>query len=194
MRAFLAVELHDTLGPVVHEWGQAVARALGPRVASGLTWVAPSRVHVTLRFFGELPPQRVDVVVHRLAQAPAPHDPFDLTIGGAGSFPAHGRPRVFWLGFSHGRDELAALRAWARESLAGALADDALETFAPHLTVARVRRDAAPGLGAALREAAARTPAPRGTARVERITLMESLLSPKGPTYRPVAEFPLSPR
>jgi 2'-5' RNA ligase len=59
--------------------------------------------------------------------------------------------------------------------------------------VARVRRDVAPGLGPARREAAARTPAPRGVARVERITLMESVPSPKGPSYRPIAEFPLSP-
>ena len=194
MRAFLAVDLHDTLGPVTYGWGQAVARALGPRLASDLTWVAASRVHVTLRFLGELAPQQVDAVVHRLAQGPAPNSAFDLAIGEAGSFPVHGRPRVLWLGFSHGRAELAALHAWALESLAGVLDADGRETFSPHLTVARVRPDASPGLGAALRAAAARTPAPRGTARIERVTLMESLLSPKGPAYRPVTEFPLSPR
>jgi RNA 2',3'-cyclic 3'-phosphodiesterase len=192
MRAFLAVDLHDTLGPVAHAWGQAVAHALGPRQSSSLTWVAASRVHVTLRFFGELSPQRVDAVVSRLTQDPARHDAFDLAIGGAGTFPAHGRPRVLWLGFSRGQADLVAVHGWARDSLAGVEDDDPRERFSPHLTMARVRRGTTPGLGAALRQAAARTPAPHGVARVERITLMESVLSPKGPTYRPLAEFPLA--
>ena len=191
MRAFLAVDLHDTLGPVAHAWGQAVAHALGPRLASGLTWVAAARVHVTLRFFGTLTPPRVDAVIRALAQSPPAITPFDLALGGAGTFPMHGRPRVLWLGFSHGRDDLSAVHAWARDALAGVVDDDPRDAFSPHLTVARVRRDTPAGLGRALRDAAARTPGPGGVARVDRITLMESVLSPKGPTYRPVAEVPL---
>jgi 2'-5' RNA ligase len=194
VRAFLAVDLHDTLGPVAHAWGQAVAHAIGRRLSAGLTWVPASRVHVTLRFFGELTPREVDAVVRALTQAPAPRGAFELSIGGAGTFPPHGRPRVLWLGFSRGHDDLLAVHGWARERLAGVVGDDPRDTFSPHLTIARVRRDTAAGLGAALREAAARTPTPAAVAGVERITLMESLLSPKGPTYRPVTEVPLSPR
>ena len=194
MRAFLAVDLHDTLGPLAHAWGQAVAHAIGPRLAAGLTWVAAPRVHVTLRFFGELPPPQVEAVARALTQAPAPVGAFEAAIGGAGTFPAHGRPRVLWLDFSQGRDDLLALHAWARDALAAVIDEDPRDRFSPHLTVARVRRDPPPGLNAALREAAARTPVPRGVARVAAVTLMESVLSPKGPTYRPVAEFALSPR
>jgi 2'-5' RNA ligase len=194
MRAFLAVDLHATLGPVAHDWGQQVARALGPRQASSLTWVAAGRVHVTLRFFGELSRREVDAAVDALAAEPPALAPFELALEGAGTFPERGRPRVLWLGFSRGRHELQALAAWARQRLAGIGREEARETFSPHLTVARVRRDTTPGLGNAVREAAARTPVPREATRVERVTLMESVLSPRGPTYRPIAEFPFSPR
>jgi 2'-5' RNA ligase len=193
VRAFLAVDLHDTLGPIAHAWGRAVAHRLGPRLASSLTWVAASRVHVTVRFFGELTPREADAVAAALGGARIPFAPVDLAMGAAGSFPPHGRPRVLWLGFSQGSGALAEIHAWARERLAGVVDAEPRDTFSPHLTVARVRRDVASGLGPALREAAARTPAPRGVARVERITLMESVPSPKGPSYRPIAEFPLSP-
>jgi 2'-5' RNA ligase len=192
MRTFLAVDLHDTLGPLAHAWGQAVAHALGPRLAASLTWVAASRVHVTLHFFGELAPRQAEAVVRALAAQPAARAPFDLAIGGAGTFPDRGRPRVLWLGFAQGEAALSSMQGWARERLAGVVENGTRGTFSPHLTVARVRRDVAPGLGPALREAAARTPAPRGLARVDRVVLMESVLSSKGPTYRPLAEFPLA--
>ncbi len=61
MRVFLAVDLGDAMSGAGHAWGQAVARTLGP-AASALTWVPPARIHVTLRFFGELPVDRVDAV------------------------------------------------------------------------------------------------------------------------------------
>lgn len=194
MRAFLAVDLHETLGPVAHAWGHEVARTIGARQASGLTWVAASRMHVTLRFFADLAPRQVDAAIAALAREPPPIEPFALALDGAGTFPERGRARVLWLGFSRGRSELQQLETWSRQQLVAVAADDPRETFSPHLTIARVRRETPPGLGAALREAAARTPAPRDVTRVERVTLIESVLSPKGPTYRPVVEVPLSPR
>jgi 2'-5' RNA ligase len=55
-------------------------------------------------------------------------------------------------------------------------------SFTPHVTVARVRREATPGLGRTLREAA-RTPAPDASARVTAVTLFQSVSSSQGPTY-----------
>ena len=63
----------------------------------------------------------------------------------------------------------------------------------PHLTLGRARREAAPAAGRAL---AARLhtltlPAPPAPFTVERTTLMQSQLSPRGPRYTILAEHPL---
>lgn len=198
MRVFLAVDLGDAMSDAAHAWGRAVATTLGP-AASALTWVPPSRVHITLRFFGELPADRVDALGHALTARPwCPA--FEIGLGGGGTYPPSGRPRVLWLGISTGRETLMGLHDALGERLAdaggvagtgnaGAGAGDA---FSPHLTIARVRRDPPPGLGRALRDACAHTPPPDARADVHELTLFESVLKSKGPAYVPIVRVPLA--
>ena len=145
-----------------------MAHTLGPRRAGALSWIPAARVHVTLRFFGEIDVPRAEAVVRALGE-PAANGPRRSTWSSAagGTFPQSGRPRVLWLGFTDGRDELLRLHAWARARVEGIVTPERRETFAPHVTVARVRREDTPGLGAALREAAARTPRPAARGRVQ---------------------------
>ena len=93
MRMFLAVDLRATLGEAAHDWGRAVAAAIGPRDAAALSWVPASRIHVTLHFFGALEPEAVAALPARLGGA-VPDAPFDVTLGSGGTFPPAGRPRV----------------------------------------------------------------------------------------------------
>ena len=62
--------------------------------------------------------------------------------------------------------------------------------FTPHLTIGRVRTPGA-ALGRAIRETLRGTPAPSPTFSVSHLTLYQSRLSPKGPSYIPIARFPL---
>ena len=190
MRVFLAVDLRDTIGPAAQDWGRAVAAALGPRDAAGLSWVPAARVHVTLHFFGALEPTALSELARTIGDVvPAPT--FDLVLGAGGTFPAAGRPRVLWLGFGAGADALARVQAAIEPRVAGFGEPDRHGMFRPHVTIARVRRDVAPSLGRALREAAARTPVPAGRTRVDALTLFESVPSPKGPSYVPILRVPL---
>jgi 2'-5' RNA ligase len=192
MRAFFAVDLHHTLGEAAHGWGRAVAHALGPRGASDLSWVPATRMHVTLHFLGAVEPAALETLLASLGGR-VPEPPFEVTLGAGGTFPATGRPRVLWLSLGGGADPLRRVHAWLQPRVAGIGQPDRHDSYAPHLTIARVRRDTMPGLGHALRDAAARTPVPRGAARVAGVTVMESVPSPKGPIYRPVAVLPLDP-
>ena len=185
MRVFLAVDLRDTLGEAVEAWGVAVAEAIGPRQAAALTWVPAPRIHVTLHFFGELPPRDVDRARDALGGA-VPGPPFELRLGGGGIFPPSGRPRVLWLGFEEGADALARVHEWMAPRIAGLGQPDRHAAFTPHVTVARVRREGAPGLGRTLRDAAARIPAPDARTRVDAVTLFESRSAPRGPAYEPL--------
>ena len=167
MRVFLAVDLGDAMSDAGHAWGRAVATTLGP-AASALTWVPPARIHITLRFFGELPADRVDALGQALTAGPW-SPAFEIGFGAAGTYPPSGRPRVLWLGISTGREALVGLHDALGQRLASAgggiagtgnAGNGAGDAFSPHVTIARVRRDPPPGLGRALRDACARTPPP----------------------------------
>ena len=99
---------------------------------------------------------------------------------------------MLWLGFAAGGDALARLHAWIAPRVAGIGQPDRHAAFSPHVTIARVRRDSGSAAGHALREAATCTPAPAGRARIEAITLFESVPGTQGPTYVPLWQVALS--
>jgi RNA 2',3'-cyclic 3'-phosphodiesterase len=114
-----------------------------------------------------------------------------VTAGAGVTFPALGRPRVLWLGLDAGADPLRRIHAWLQPRVNGIGAPDRHGSYAPHLTIARIRRDPGPGFGRAIREATALTPPPAGRARIESVTLFESVSSVSGPRYQPIARIPL---
>lgn len=168
MRAFVAVDL-DPPAPLLR---------LAPRL--------PPHLHVTLRFFAELPDERRPAVLDALRTAAAGEVPFELELRGVGAFPGPRRPRVVWVGFGAGRVELERIA----ERLADALEERGFpreaRAFRPHATLLRVGgpRDAALAdrlLGEG-REAAF------GAQRVERLLLYESRLGAGGAVHEPRGE------
>ena len=197
MRVFLAVDLGDAMSEAAHAWGRAVAATLGP-AASALTWVPPLRIHITLRFFGELPADRVDALGRALTAEPW-SPALTIAFGDGGTFPQSGRPRVLWLGISTGRDALVGVHdaLGRRLASAGGIAgtgnagNGAGDVFSPHVTIARVRRDPPSALGRSLRDACARTPPPDARAGIHELVLFESVLKSRGPAYVPLVRVPL---
>jgi 2'-5' RNA ligase len=205
MRCFLAVEPSDAVRACVARGGRDVAVALGPH-AERVKWVEAENLHLTLHFFGQLDAARVELVAQALRR-PWPVGSFRTGIVGAGCFPRPAAPRVIWMGIGRGASELVALHGAVQERLAPlGLADAAnARPFSPHLTVGRIRdgRPArAPGHGsdrrsprafaAALAAALDARSFDCGGFTVDRLTLFESRLSPKGATYHAVSTFALS--
>lgn len=190
MRVFLAVTPEPGFAAAAHAWGEAVGASLDPAVRRGLSWVPRERIHLTVCFYGELTPPAVDVLSAAL-RAPWAVAPFTLAVGGAGTFPPGGRPRVLWLGLSEGAGGLLALRRELHRHTGGDGASDAAEPFSPHLTIARVRRPPPPGIGRTLRAAIDRVPAPRLQTVVDTVTLYQSVPSPAGARYVELLRVPL---
>jgi 2'-5' RNA ligase len=97
---------------------------------------------------------------------------------------------VLWVGVQTGTEELRKVERTVRERLAAIGIVPEERGFSPHLTLARVRD--AVGLRARAWLSSLES-APVGTTRVDAITLYESRLSPKGPTYVPLQRSPLIP-
>jgi RNA 2',3'-cyclic 3'-phosphodiesterase len=185
-RLFIAVDVDEKTRAQVADVSAEVRQALGSVTAS---WVHAERLHLTLHFCGDADPAVEQRIVEALA-TPFAEAPFILTFGGVGFFPERGSPRVVWLGIREGLDTLRRLQ----ELLARRIDDHgaqrgSTETFSPHVTLARLRAAVPRARVAHL----GRIRSSAGPARIDRVTLYESRLSPRGPAYVPLAAALLQP-
>ncbi|MEW6319800.1 MAG: RNA 2',3'-cyclic phosphodiesterase [Acidobacteriota bacterium] len=189
MRLFAAVEIGgDTRAELARLRREVEARLRASRRAPRVTWVDPGRAHLTLRFIGEADPPLAARVQDALA-APFTEPAFTVTWDGLGTFGASRAPRVIWMGCREGGAALEALAADVGRRLAGAGVPPDARAFRPHLTLARVRE---PGLGVPWSDALASVDVRPTRSRVDEVVLVESRLSPRGPSYTAVLRTPLA--
>jgi 2'-5' RNA ligase len=182
MRLFFAVELPPEV--------QAELGRLRPKDGDrDYRWADSAQLHVTLAFLGQQPTEQLPVLEAVGAQAATASRPGMLKLGQAGSFGSTRAPRVLWVGLDGEIQKLEALQNTLEGGLreAGFSLED--RPFRPHVTLARRRESARSG-------APAGWPPTHSLGRAEfeldHLTLFESRLSPRGPTYVPVFQFPLA--
>lgn len=138
-RYFIAVAL-----PAVHR--ELLGRWPDEEPHAGWVWVPAHQLHLTLRFIGEVAD---DAVMERLGDELAERvarvvQPFILPVEGAGVFPTRGAAKVVWVGVGRGHPRLFQLRQRMDDLLLASGLPVDLRTFHPHVTVARLRAEAAP--------------------------------------------------
>lgn len=154
--------------------------------ARGIRWVAHDALHLTLRFLGATPEDRVVSAAAALAEASTTEGPFEVVLAGSGAFPGPSAPRALWLGIDAGGPELAALARELDAALASRGWPSDPRPFRAHLTLARCE-DPAAGRAAAAAVAEAATGFRAGW-RAGSLVLFESHLG-RGPArYVVVAE------
>jgi 2'-5' RNA ligase len=183
MRLFVGLDLP---GDVVNNL-EALLERLRPTAA--ISWSPPSNLHITTKFIGEWPEERLEELKTALAGVP-PRAPIPVHIHRVGFFPNPHSPRVFWCGIeAPGLDALAADTDHATAALG---IESEKRAFSPHLTLARIkeRLDLQP-----LRESIAGLPSLEfGSFEAPSFFLYRSQLRPTGSVYTKLAEFPLIKR
>jgi len=140
-------------------------------------------IHLTLRFLGEISPQMVREVATILDKVE--FRPFSMRIEGLGTFPEGSRrPRVVWLGVSHGAEEMKRIYEQIEKELRRLGFPKERERFVPHITIARVKWANAELLRVLheLREVII------GDMVVDSIRLKKSTLTRSGPIYETLHE------
>jgi 2'-5' RNA ligase len=188
VRLFVAVEIAPLVAAAASALSDLLRRRAG-RLApdARITWIPTARLHITVRFIGNADDARTDAIRAAL-EPPLRVEPFDLVLAGSGAFPRAGAPRVLWAGVSAGGESLDKVEREVTARLQEVGVAPEPRDYRPHLTLARIR-DAAGLTSSRLCEGLADQMV--GTTRVEAITLFESRLSPKGPTYVPLRRTPL---
>jgi 2'-5' RNA ligase len=184
VRLFVAIAIPDE----IRERYAALIRGFRA-IAPQVKWVWPENLHITLKFLGQTPPEKLDALRQVLTEVCSP-DPVKLNFLGLGFFPNQRRPRVLWAG----------MEASANLKLLAAGVDQAAHRsefpleerrFTPHLTLARFDP---PAIAAKLLEAIrAKSAENFGALTATEFHLIESKLKPSGAEYTTVQTFRFAP-
>lgn len=178
-RLFTAVDLPDEIRESVKRLCTGI---------SGVRWLDPSQLHLTLRFIGDVDPPLFERISEELGRIEA--EPFELSLQGVGRFPPRRDPRVLWVGVETS-EPLARLRNRVEQALTNCGIAPEERGFSPHITLARLKEMPWSPVTAFL-ERNRHFATPRF--KVTGFFLYSSTLTPKGAIHRREAAFPLKGR
>ena len=187
-RLFVAVPLPERARATVADLVEVV-RASEPE-RSHVRWVRMDGLHLTIRFLGPTPSDRVPGIGAALATIAAATSSFDVVLAGGGAFPSAARPRVLWLAVGTGSADLIALAGDVARAMVPLGWPPDERPYQPHLTLARADGVAAgPSTAARLASAAADLAVPF---RAAEIVLMESHTGRGAARYESLLTAPLA--
>lgn len=186
IRTFIAVELADDVRVRASELIDKL-RDTDAKVK----WVERERLHVTLKFLGDVDEREVHNVCRAVGEAAEGTVPFTIGCAGVSAFPDLRRPRTPWIGVSAGAEELSRLQKKIEDALFELGYPKEARRFHAHLTLGRARSG-----GSSLHELSRLlknfADYDAGTTVVDEVVVMSSFLEPTGPIYHPLARIELS--
>jgi RNA 2',3'-cyclic 3'-phosphodiesterase len=184
IRSFLAIELPKLILRKIEE----VQRDLRS-TRLDVRWVNPEKIHLTLKFFGNIEESRIDPIFKSIEEPTRNTLPFSLKAIGVGAFPHLRNPRVIWMGLGDGKEVLTSFQKQIEIQLEKIGFQPEDRPFHPHLTLGRVKSSRGK------EELVGRMEKHReeefGDFQVERVILFKSDLNPSGPIYTLLKEIRL---
>ena len=188
LRAFIAVEL--PLG--AREALEDVIADLQALALTGVRWVRPEGVHLTLKFLGNIESASIEPISQAMSQCAALNPSFELSLGKVGVFPNLRAPRVIWVGLEGALEPLLGLQRALENELACLGFVPERRPYSAHLTLGRIREGTPPAqrrrvgdaLGGVLEVGSVEIP-------VKDISLIKSTLAPSGAIYTRLFSAPL---
>ena len=178
IRSFIALDLST-------EARDELARIIGALDAAGsdVKWSDPANIHITLKFLGDIPQEKVVPVAEAVDDVTRRTGPFTMTLKGIGAFPGWRFPKVVWVGVGPGEEKLKELALNVEDAMVRQAFEREKRDFSAHLTLGRVRKaknkDKLQQLAAAIEVAPVVIPA-------KKVILFKSVLTREGPVYTPL--------
>lgn len=174
IRAFIAISLPGG----VQRFLAGLQSDLKNRGITG-SWPRADSMHLTLRFLGNIPSDQIEGIRESMLKAAQNSSPCILGASGIGVFPSVKKPRVIWSGI---KGETHSLERIHRELEAALFRSIGLKKenrrFAPHFTLARVKKPVHPREMIQIMQAYQKTSSPEFKAGD--IKLFKSELGPSG--------------
>jgi 2'-5' RNA ligase len=134
LRTFIALDLPAGVQEALDKFEKALQKAQAP-----ISWIRPERIHLTLKFLGDVAPERIPEIQRSLGIVAGTMSPFRLQASGCGAFPSLRQMRVIWVGLQGDGPALNNLQEGVEEAMVrlGFRRED--RPFRPHLTLGRVK-------------------------------------------------------
>jgi 2'-5' RNA ligase len=185
VRLFVALQVPEP-------W-RAIARAVDEMLDAAsdvpMRFVDPSLLHITLRFLGEVPEERVPALDAALTHRLSPVD-LALGLGSPSTFGPPTRTQAVWLSV---RGDIERLRTLVRRvdlAIAHAGIEVRDHRFSPHLTLARLDRKVTQEQRRLVAELVGTMPPPQPFShRVREAVLIRSTLGGARPVYEVIGHY-----
>ena len=133
IRTFIAVEIPPSVQTVAERQIEHLCRA-----GAEFRWVDPKKLHLTLRFLGNIRDTEIPELCQVVQQAVSSMEPIMVSVKGLGAFPNLTHPKVIWLGIGEGKSELQQLQRQVSVGLQKMGFPIESTEFRPHLTLGRI--------------------------------------------------------
>ncbi|HEG44231.1 MAG TPA: RNA 2',3'-cyclic phosphodiesterase [Phycisphaerales bacterium] len=177
MRCFIAVDIDEQIAAAVRRVQDDLRRNSCLR-ESDVRWVDPSLMHITLKFFAEVPDRDIMQICKTITEIAAKCQPFTMNIEKVGTF---GSPaRVIWVGAANDKPLVELQNDLdGRLAMAGFAAEN--RKFSVHLTLCRIKNRQTASVLTKL--VANITETDFGPLYIDSLCLYKSDLTSQGPEY-----------
>ena len=134
IRSFIAIDFPEETRKALEDIQKELKQC-----GTGVRWVKPGSIHLTLKFLGNIHPTQVEDIALAVAQEIRDHPPITLRATGLGAFPSRRKPRVIWIGMEGEVQRLKGIQARIEDALEPLGFVREKRGFRPHLTIGRVK-------------------------------------------------------
>src|SRR3990172_280362 len=96
VRSFIAIEIPEEIKKEISSIQNELKKRLGN--AGKVSWARPETTHLTLKFLGDVPEEKIRATEEALRLSARGIKAFTISVAGIGSFPNLENPRVLWTG------------------------------------------------------------------------------------------------
>ena len=183
IRTFIAMEIPASIQTAIEGEITSKLRRCNVRCS----WVKADNIHLTLKFLGDTPADRIEAIADDIAFVIEGIAPLNLRLDGVGTFGGRS-PRVVWAGISGETEALELIARTIDNAMLKHGFPHEKRRFSPHLTVGRIRN---PRGADELIEKINRLEIEPIDFTADKIIFMKSELTPHGSIYTPMREFSL---